>query len=228
LVLRRDTAYIGVLIDDLVTKGIGGEPYRMFTSRAEYRLLLREDNADLRLAEVARGVGAITSEEFACRERKAQLVAEEVQRLDLTAVSPSEAVNTQLRALGTVEIDKAVSLAQLLRRPELSHASVASLAPECGPPVTLPNDVVAQVEVSVKYSGYVKRQQEAVDRFKRLEDTAIPSTIDYAVVAGLSREAQERLAHVRPLSLGQAARVPGVTPAALSLLSVHLKRYGSR
>jgi tRNA uridine 5-carboxymethylaminomethyl modification enzyme len=228
LVLRRDTAYIGVLIDDLVTKGIGGEPYRMFTSRAEYRLLLREDNADLRLAEVARAVGAITSEEFACRERKAQLVAEEVQRLDLAVVSPSEAVNTQLRALGTVEINKAVSLTQLLRRPELSHASVASLVPECGPPVTLPNDVVAQVEVSVKYSGYVKRQQEAVDRFKRLEDTAIPSTIDYAVVAGLSREVRERLAHVRPLSLGQAARVPGVTPAALSLLSVHLKRYGSR
>ena len=225
LILARDQAYIGVMIDDLVTKGIGGEPYRMFTSRAEYRLLLREDNADIRLAEVARRSGAIGAEEFARVQQKCEWVRTLIDRLEQTTLPASPEVNQQLKALGTAEISKPISLAQLLRRPELSCASLLPLAGGCEP---LPADVMAQVEIAVKYSGYVKRQQDAVDRFKRLEATAIPQQLDYEAVVGLSREVCERLSHVRPLSLGQAARIPGVTPAAVALLSVHLKRYGGR
>jgi tRNA uridine 5-carboxymethylaminomethyl modification enzyme len=227
-VLHRDQAYIGVMIDDLVTKGIGGEPYRMFTSRAEYRLLLREDNADMRLVDTARRAGAIDDAQTHRTMRKSQLAAAETARLERTNLAPSDEINDRLRALGTAELSNSATLAQLLRRPELSYDDVLSLAPDGGSPEPLPTDVIAQVEVSLKYSGYVKRQQEAVDRFKRLEGTTIPESLDYGSVNGLSREACERLAHIRPRSLGQAARVPGVTPAALSLLSVHIKRYGGR
>lgn len=228
LMLQRDNAYIGVLIDDLVTKGVGGEPYRMFTSRAEYRLLLREDNADARLADIARRVGTISSQDFERTQRKSQLISAEIKRLEETTLLPSDEMNQSLTALGSAAITKPVSLAQLLRRPELSYGDVYALG---GDPVVhalLPQDIIAPVEVSLKYSGYVKRQQAAVDRFQRMEGTVIPEDIDYAAVTGLSREAREKLAHVRPRSLGHAARVPGVTPAALSLLSVHLKRYGGR
>jgi tRNA uridine 5-carboxymethylaminomethyl modification enzyme len=213
-----------VLIDDLVTKGVGGEPYRMFTSRAEYRLLLREDNADFRLAEVAKRAGALADAEFDRAQRKSQLVAAEMQRLEETIVVPAADINGHLEAIGTAPITQSTSLAQLLRRPELSYEAVSALTAEGAPP--LPADVVMQVEVSVKYSGYVKRQHDAIERFKRMEGTPIPNDLDYTAVSGLSREAREKLAQVRPRSLGQAARVPGVTPAAMSLLSVHLKRYG--
>ncbi len=225
VVLARDQAYIGVLIDDLVTKGVGGEPYRMFTSRAEYRLLLREDNADLRLADVARECGLLDAEALSRAVRKSGLVRDEIDSLEREMVSPSEDVNACLRAIGTAEISRPTSLAQLLRRPELSYQQVAALRPN---PAALGADVVSQVEVSLKYSGYVRRQQDAVDRFRRLEGAKIPRELDYDSVIGLSREVRERLTHVRPLSLGQAARVPGVTPAAVALLSVHLKRYGGR
>jgi len=224
LLLSRDQAYIGVLIDDLVTKGVGGEPYRMFTSRAEYRLLLREDNADARLAEVARRVGAIGDDAYERARRKCDLVAQEIDRLERTGLTPSADLNRHLVALGTAEINQPVSLAQLLRRPEVSYAILGRLAAEAAEP--LPADVVLQVEISLKYAGYVKRQQDAIERIKRLEDTLIPGSLDYQTVSGLSREALERLDRIRPRSLGQAARVPGVTPAALSLLSVHLKRHG--
>jgi tRNA uridine 5-carboxymethylaminomethyl modification enzyme len=225
LVLNRDQAYIGVLIDDLVTKGVGGEPYRMFTSRAEYRLLLREDNADLRLTGVGRGIGALGVIEFERTQRKSEQVRAEIERLEAAVVLPSPELNGRLRRLGTAEITQPASLAQLLRRPELPYQAVAGLAGERAA-VELAADVVMQVEISLKYSGYVKRQNDAVDRFKRMEAARIPDDIDYAAVKGLSREACERLAHIRPRSLGQAARVPGVTPAAVSLLSVHLKRHG--
>jgi tRNA uridine 5-carboxymethylaminomethyl modification enzyme len=226
IVLRRDEAYIGVLIDDLVTRGVGGEPYRMFTSRAEYRLLLREDNADTRLAEITRRIGCASASDCERTERKSRSVAQEIERLEKRTVSPGTAVNQRLSALGTAKLSSPTSLAQLLRRPELSYADVCSLIGDAAAWADLPADVIAQVEVSVKYSGYVRRQQAAVDRFKGMERATIPPDIDYNTVSGLSREARERLAHVRPTSLGQAARVPGVTPAALSLLSVHLKRYG--
>jgi tRNA uridine 5-carboxymethylaminomethyl modification enzyme len=228
MILARDLAYIGVLIDDLVTKGVGGEPYRMFTSRAEYRLLLREDNADVRLAEIAKMAGAIGSDQFDRTRQKADTALQEIARLEQTMLSPSNDVNQRLLALGTAELSRPVTLAQLLRRPEVSYTDLSSLVGEEISSRALSSDLVAQVEVSIKYSGYVKRQQDAVERFKRLEETAIPQGIDYDAVTGLSHEARERLNHVRPLSLGQAARVPGVTPAALSLLSVHLKRHGRR
>ncbi len=225
VVLQRDQAYIGVLMDDLVTKGVGGEPYRMFTSRAEYRLLLREDNADLRLADVAEQYGLRDTEALTRTARKSALVRDEIQSLERAIVPSAEGVNAYLRTLGTAEISKPTSLAQLLRRPELSYRDVTALRPDSA---SLAPDVVSQVEVTLKYSGYVKRQQDAVDRFRRLEGSRIPRELDYESVVGLSREVRERLSHVRPLSLGQAARVPGVTPAAVALLSVHIKRYGGR
>jgi tRNA uridine 5-carboxymethylaminomethyl modification enzyme len=228
IILNRNQAYIGVLIDDLVSKGVGGEPYRMFTSRAEYRLLLREDNADTRLAEVAKQAGVIGNAQYERTCRKAQLVRCEIERLEQTTVGPSAAVNQRLRSAGTSEISNTATLAQLLRRPELAYAAVAGLVDDAEASPRLAPDVVAQVEIALKYSGYVKRQHTAVERFKRLEEAAIPENLDYGTVVGLSREAREKLTHIRPLSLGQAARVPGVTPAALSLLSVHLKRYGGR
>jgi len=228
IILARDLAYIGVMIDDLVTKGVGGEPYRMFTSRAEFRLLLRQDNADVRLAEVGRRSGTIGHEQWEQTSQKAKTASQEIMRLEETMVVPSPKTNHRLRALGTAEISNVVSLAQLLRRPELSYEAVCCLADNEAQLPADCRDVIAQVEISVKYSGYVKRQQDAVERFKRLEQTFIPAGIDYESVVGLSREACERLTRVRPLSLGQAARVPGVTPAALSLLAVHVKRHGGR
>ncbi len=234
LLFERATAYIGVLIDDLVTKGVGGEPYRMFTSRAEYRLLLREDNADARLTEAGYRVGAIAAADYERSRRKSDLVTAEIQRLESAILLPVADLNQHLRALGTAEISQPCTLAQLLRRPEVSYRAVASLigAPHqisagySSDGVSLPQDVVTQVEISIKYSGYVKRQQDAVERFRHLESARIPAEMSYDTVRGLSREVQEKLAHVRPLSLGQAARIPGITPAAISLLAVHLKRYG--
>ncbi|MBI3782403.1 MAG: tRNA uridine-5-carboxymethylaminomethyl(34) synthesis enzyme MnmG [Deltaproteobacteria bacterium] len=225
VILGRDQAYIGVMIDDLVTKGVGGEPYRMFTSRAEYRLLLREDNADIRLSHIAHRVGAVGASSFERTRRKAALVDSEARRLQDSVIAPTAEINAALGALGTAAIVNPVSLAQLLRRPELSYAGLNTI--DLGRR-ELPADVAAQVEVDLKYSGYVKRQQDAVERFKRLEDTRIPDSLDYDTVVGLSREAREKLMDIRPRSLGQAARVPGLTPAALSLLSVHLKRSGTR
>ena len=224
--LRRDEAYIGVLIDDLVTRGIGGEPYRMFTSRAEYRLLLREDNADTRLAAVAQSTGCVSQAQGSRTQQKSQAVAREIERLEQTTLVPSAVTNGRLAALRSAELTNPTSLAQLIRRPELSYAEVCSLWDGPRDPHALTADVVSQVEVSVKYAGYVRRQQDAVDRFKRMEGALIPQDLDYAAVSGLSREVRERLTHVRPLSLGQAARVPGITPAALSLLSIHVKRHG--
>jgi len=226
VVLARDQAYIGVLIDDLVTRGVGGEPYRMFTSRAEYRLLLREDNADRRLAEVAGRVGMLGADELDRVTCKDDLVRAEIARLDAVVVNPSADLNERLVAVGTAALTTPLSLAQLLRRPELAYEAVMALVPGDHP--SLPADVRAQVEVSVKYAGYVRRQQHAVDRVKRLETARIPADLVYAAVPGLSREVQERLAAVRPRSLGQAARVPGVTPAAVSLLAVHVQRRAGR
>lgn len=226
LVLARNEAYIGVLIDDLVTRGVGGEPYRMFTSRAEYRLLLREDNADRRLAGAAARVGTLGADELARVARKDDLVRNEIARLAAVVVNPSAELNDGLIRAGTAPLTGSLSLGQLLRRPELTYETVMAVVPGDHP--ALPTDVRAQVEVSVKYAGYVRRQQQAVDRVKRLETVAIPTDLDYAGVIGLSHEVQERLTAVRPLSLGQAARVPGVTPAAVSLLAVHLQRRTPR
>ncbi len=209
-------------------QGVGGEPYRMFTSRAEYRLLLREDNADMRLAPLAHRVGAIDAAACDRVQRKAALVRGEVARLEQAVVRPTADVNERLRQLGTAELSQPTTLAQLLRRPDLSYVDLAAFSDGDSVHAVPSPEVIAQIEVELKYAGYVRRQHDAVERGKRLEDTRIPDDLDYRIVSGLSREACERLTHVRPLSLGQAARVPGITPVAVSLLSIHLKRGSAR
>lgn len=224
LIFKRDQAYIGVLIDDLVTKGVGGEPYRMFTSRAEHRLLLREDNADLRLREFGYRLGLIQEAEHQRTAEKKVAIAAEIQRQEQTMLTPSELFNAQLTALGSTPMKHPVSVAQLLRRPELSFEHIQTLSPASSP---VPREVGAEVEITIKYAGYIQRQEDGVARFRHLEKSRIPQNLDYAVVTGLSREVREKLAAIRPGSLGQAARIPGVTPAALSLLAIHLKRAGA-
>jgi tRNA uridine 5-carboxymethylaminomethyl modification enzyme len=222
LVLGRNQAYIGVLIDDLVTRGVGGEPYRMFTSRAEYRLLLREDNADLRLRDMAFRCGAVSHQDHSRTREKQAAIAAIAEKLERTLVAPTSVVNQALIEAGSAPLKLATSLAQILRRPEMDFARVWSLGGFDSEP--LASDVTAQIEISLKYEGYLKRQEDGVRRFARMEQATIPADFDYGTLAGLSREVREKLASVKPQSLGQASRIPGVTPAALSLLSVHLKR----
>ena len=221
LILGRDQAYIGVLIDDLVTKGVGGEPYRMFTSRAEHRLLLREDNADLRLREYGQRLGLVDAAAAQHTQDKKAAIAAEIQRHDQTMVAPTAEINATLTELGTAPLKNPVSLAQLLRRPQLSYAVLATLVP---PPQAYAREVGAEVEIAVKYAGYIRRQEEGVARLHHLEHTRIPANLNYTGVSGLSVEIQEKLSALRPRSLGQAARIPGVTPAAVSLLAIHLKK----
>jgi tRNA uridine 5-carboxymethylaminomethyl modification enzyme len=221
LVLSRDQAYIGVLIDDLVTKGTDCEPYRMFTSRAEYRLLLREDNADLRLTELGYKLGLATPDAHDQVTRKSLLIEKLATFLEETQITPREDVNGRLAAAGSSTLRGQTSLAQLLRRPEMSLSKLRLLyagIPEFG------SDVESQVEVQTKYAGYVDRQTELVRRFRKLEELRVPIDFDYAQISGLSREVREKLTRIRPRSLGQASRISGITPAAISLLAVFLKR----
>ena len=220
LILGRDQAYIGVMIDDLVTRGIGGEPYRMFTSRAEYRLVLREDNADRRLMPIGERLGLVGAAASEGLRRKSELVSGEIERLRAALVANSDKNNAILRENGSSPINQAVRAIELLRRPEISYAVALRMA---GLEPILDFDQAAELEIEIKYDGYVRRQLEAVERFKRLEDTPIPSWVDFHAVQGLSTEVRERLSRSRPRSLGQAARMPGITPAAVSLLAVHLK-----
>jgi tRNA uridine 5-carboxymethylaminomethyl modification enzyme len=221
LVLSRDQAYIGVLIDDLVTKGTDCEPYRMFTSRAEYRLLLREDNADLRLTEVGYQLGLATKDASERLNRKRNMMDEFATFLEHTQLTPREEINRSLIASGSSPLKGPVSLAQLLRRPEISIDTLKLLHPGMS---RFSPDVESQVEVGTKYAGYVQRQTELVRRFQKLEQLRLPSDFDYGQISGLSREVREKLTRVRPRSLGQAARISGITPAAISLLAVFLKR----
>jgi tRNA uridine 5-carboxymethylaminomethyl modification enzyme len=225
LVLRRDQAYIGVMIDDLVTRGVGGEPYRMFTSRAEHRLLLREDNADLRLREIGHRIGAVADSDWQRTRAKRDTVAETIALLEQAIATPTAAFNRRLAAIGTAPLRLPCPFAQILRRPEMDLPAVWSLL---GIDRPLPSaDAVAQVEVHIKYAGYVDRQNDAVRRAARMEDARIPTAFDYAGILGLSREVREKLSELRPHSLGQASRIAGVTPAAVSLLSIHLRRLGA-
>ncbi len=222
ITLDRSEAYMGVLIDDLITKGTG-EPYRMFTSRAEYRLLLREDNADLRLTETGRRVGLVDDARYAAFRAKRSAIEQEIERVRARRLYPTAEVNERLARIGTSTIRTATSLARILRRPEVSYADLASIG-EAGADV--PAVVGEQVEIQVKYEGYIERQFEQVARFRRLEDVGIPEDIDYASLSGLSTEIRQKLTTIRPASLGQAARISGITPAAISILMVHLKRLG--
>jgi tRNA uridine 5-carboxymethylaminomethyl modification enzyme len=215
---------MGVMVDDLVTRGTR-EPYRMFTSRAEYRLMLREDNADLRLSEIGHELGLVDADTLRDnRERKSQIQAE-IQRIRQTVIKPLPAVNAHLEARGTPPIDNGIHLIQLLKRAELDYDTVAALAPSEAP---LKATVTRQVEIEVKYEGYIQRQLQEIDKFKHLEQIRLPETIDYATVHGLSAELKEKLGAVRPTSLGQASRIAGMTPAAISVLMVHLRIWKHR
>ncbi len=221
----RDEAYIGVMVDDLITQGTL-EPYRMFTSRAEHRLLLREDNADLRLTETGRRLGLVGDEQWALFNAKREAVEKELQRLHDTWLHPARLSDTELAALPGAAPTRECRLEELLRRPDMTYDALTSLD-AAGPAVSDPV-VAEQVEIQVKYSGYIARQQEEIAKLKGHEDTLLPDTIDYADVVGLSHEVRQKLADHRPGTIGQASRIPGVTPAALSLLMVHLKKMASR
>src|SRR5918996_6315201 len=220
LVFSRDQAYIGVLIDDLVTKGTDNEPYRMFTSRAEYRLLLREDNADLRLTEIGRQIGLASATAHRRVSEKKRAVAELISYLEREHATPSPEINSQLESLGSSPLRNSTSLSQILRRPEVDLSQLRACRRDI-PEYAL--DVDAQAEIQLKYEGYVNRQLEVVERFQRMEHVRLPDDIDYAQISGLSREVCEKLSRIRPRSLGQAARISGITPAAISLLSFYIK-----
>ncbi|HXC10928.1 MAG TPA: tRNA uridine-5-carboxymethylaminomethyl(34) synthesis enzyme MnmG [Steroidobacteraceae bacterium] len=225
LVLRRDQAYIGVMIDDLVTRGIGGEPYRMFTSRAEYRLLLREDNADRRLSPIGERLGLLDASAGARVRAKTEAVRGEIERLKAALIPASAEVNAALAAHGSTPIAQPVRAIELLKRPEVGYDALMTMS---GAETTLNLDEAGELETEIKYEGYVRRQADAVERFARLEDTTIPDWVDFKGVMGLSTEVCERLSAVRPRSLGQAARMPGITPAAISILAVHIKSRRDR
>jgi len=224
LVLSRDQAYIGVMIDDLVTKGTDAEPYRMFTSRAEYRLLLREDNADLRLTEIGQGIGLASSEAHRRLLVKKQSIDDLMSFLDKQQITPTEDANSVLTSFDSAPLRDGVSLARLLRRPELCIEQIRIIAPNM--PIYA-RDVEAQAEIQIKYEGYVNRQMEMVERFHKIENLKLPDTLDYADINGLSKEVREKLSRIRPRSLGQASRISGITPAAISLLSIYLKKRKS-
>jgi tRNA uridine 5-carboxymethylaminomethyl modification enzyme len=221
LMFSREQAYIGVLIDDLVTKGTDNEPYRMFTSRAEYRLLLREDNADLRLTEIGHRIGLATDAALERTNAKNRAATQLIDYLDQHQIAATEEVNALLHGFESAPLRSVCSLAQILRRPEISMEQLRAFSAEI--PSYGPN-VDAQVEIQLKYQGYVDRQSAIVERFRRMEQAILPANLDYTKISGLSREVCEKLIQIKPQSLGQAARIPGITPAAISLLSFYIKK----
>lgn len=216
---RRDEAYIGVLVDDLITNGTS-EPYRMFTSRAEYRLILREDNADLRLTEKGRELGLVDDTRWAAFTDKKERIEKETERLSRCYVQANSPEAAEIANKLTRPISREYSLLELLRRPELTYDDVAHLAGEA----ETHEQVREQVEIQTKYQGYIERQTDEIDRLRRYEKTKLPSTLDYTLIEGLSNELKQKLTDQRPETLGQAARIQGMTPAAISLLLVYLKK----
>lgn len=221
LILDRSQAYIGVLIDDLVTKGTT-EPYRMMTSRAEYRLLLRQDNADLRLTKIGYRVGLIDQERYESLLEKESLIEQELERLKKTVVGSAKKVQEFLAANGSSELKTGTSLADLIRRPELDYAVIAPLDDARKP---LPKEVIDQVTINLKYEGYIERQTRQVEQFKKMEGKRIPETLNYSEIASLRIEAKQKLAKIRPVSVGQASRISGVSPADISVLLVYLEQF---
>ena len=219
---RRDEAYLGVLVDDLITLGTQ-EPYRMFTSRAEYRLILREDNADLRLTEKGRELGLVNDIRWAAFCAKREGIEREEQRLKSTWVRPGSAEGTAIAERFGSPLAREYSLLNLLARPEIDYASLIELTGDAG----ADPQVAEQVEISTKYAGYIERQRDEIERLRASENIALPVDLDYPSISGLSKEIQHKLSQARPQTLGQASRIPGVTPAAVSLLMIHLKKRGA-
>ncbi len=218
MVLTRDSSYIGTLIDDLVTKGTR-EPYRMMTSRSEYRLLLRQDNAELRLTETGRRVGLIDDERYAAFTARRDMISAEIARMERTVIAPSEEVNALLESKASTRITTGIRLAELIRRPELDYEALAPIdkdRPE------LPFAVKNTAAIQIKYAGYIKRELAEAERYKRLEDKRIPEDIDYKKITGLRLESAEKLDRIRPLNIGQASRISGVNPADISVLLIYL------
>jgi tRNA uridine 5-carboxymethylaminomethyl modification enzyme len=218
---RRDEAYIGVMVDDLISMGTM-EPYRMFTSRAEYRLLLREDNADMRLTEIGRQFGLVGDEQWQRYSQKREAIAKETERLASTWVQPNTPEGEQVNALVEQNISREYSLLDLLKRPNVNYQAIAGIK---GEPVE-DMQVAEQIEIHTKYAGYIERQSDEIERLRRYESATIPEGFDYHHVDGLSNEVKQKLTDARPTTLARASRIPGVTPAAVSLLLVYLKKRG--
>lgn len=221
LILTRSDAYIGVLIDDLVTKGTN-EPYRMMTSRSEYRLLLRQDNADLRLTDLGYKVGLVTEERYQRYLQRKENINNELDRIKKLKITNKNEVNEFLSSLNSSELKKAVSLYELLQRPELDYNALAILDPDRP---ALSDDVVEQINILTKYEGYIQSQLEQVEQFKKFEKKMLPKDIDYNDVSGLRKEAVQKLNDIRPLSIGQASRISGVSPADISVLLIYLEHH---
>ncbi|MDD3840061.1 MAG: tRNA uridine-5-carboxymethylaminomethyl(34) synthesis enzyme MnmG [Clostridia bacterium] len=225
LILDRSDAYIGVLIDDLVTKGTN-EPYRMMTSRAEYRLLLRQDNADLRLTEIGRKVGLVDDERYKAFKDKKNGINKELERIKNTIIKPNEKVQKLMIECGSKELKSGITIYDLLKRPELNYEKIEEIDVER--PHQLSEDIMQQVEIQVKYEGYIKRQMNQVKQYKRLENKIIPEDIDYNDIKSLRIEAKQKLADIRPRSIGQASRISGVSPADVSVLLVYIEQINRK
>ena len=218
--MDRASSYIGVLIDDLTTKGTL-EPYRMFTSRVEYRLILREDNADLRLRKIGYNLGLVSKKDYLNTERKIEAIKQGRKILKETSLKPIAELNSRLLGLGTSAINKATSLEEILKRPQIKLEDLKKLNQR---KINIPESALRQVEIEVKYAGFIERQLKEVERFKNLENIRLPQDLDFASVPSLSREIKEKLNKIKPVNLGQAARISGVTPAAISILMIYLKK----
>ena len=225
LILTRSDAYIGVLIDDLVTKGTN-EPYRMMTSRAEYRLLLRQDNADLRLTEMGRRVGLVTDERYDRFLTRKKNIEDELERLKNLKVTNKKEVNEFLVSINSTPLRKAISFYELMQRPELDYFKLAELDPDRP---DLSDDIGEQINVLTKYEGYIQSQMEQVAQFSKFEKKLLPKDIDYNKVSGLRTEAVQKLTNIKPISIGQASRISGVSPADISVLLIYLEhQYGKQ
>ena len=224
LILDRTQGYIGVLIDDIVTKGTN-EPYRMMTSRAEYRLLLRQDNADLRLTEIGHEIGLISDERYKRFLTKKENIEKEVERLKKTVVKPTEKVNKILKKCGTSELNNGSKMAELIKRPEVSYEILKDID-ENRPELSYQEK--EEVEIQIKYEGYIKLQEEQVEKFKKLEEKILPENIDYETINGISLEGRQKLNKFKPRSIGQASRISGVSPADVSVLLVYLQQIGNK
>ena len=220
IVLDRSQAYIGVLIDDIVTKGTN-EPYRMMTSRAEYRLLLRQDNADLRLTEIGHEIGLIPNERYSKFIKKKEDIQKEIERIKTTTVKPTKEINEFLEKYNSSIISNGVKLADLLKRSELTYENLSEI--DIGRP-ELPPETKKEVEIQIKYEGYIKLQEEQVEKFKKLETKLLPKNVDYSQIRGLRLEARQKLNKIKPNSVGQASRISGVSPADISVLLIYLEQ----